>query len=137
MFVNINAVSRHVEMEEAFGLPKTSNRSYEEIFGCYHVLGETCYWSYRPAEKAWDVKVSDDNNEPNRDVRVPHSPLWSETERLELQDKLRALAYLPQPKLPKKSKWKSRPPFIFEGWLFAWIFDVKRDRWQISPIGRP
>ena len=125
-------------MVQEFGLPKTSNRLYEEIFGWYHVMDETCYWSFHPTTQVWDVKVSDQDRREDYELTVPQSPLWSETERLDLEEKLKALAYLPQPFNPKKKgKWLSRAPFLFEGWLFAWTYNVVRERWRISPIGRP
>ena len=136
MFVNIDAATRHVEMVEAFGLPNASDPHYEEIFGWYHVIDDTCYWSYHPAMRVWDVKVCPAGYDP-RASEVAASPFWTEAERLELQEKVNALAFLPTPAVPKKrGKAPSLAPFLYEGWLFRWKFDQASKRWEIAPLGR-
>ncbi len=137
MFVNIYAATRHVEMVEAFGLPKATDPHYEEIFGWYHVTDDTCYWSYHPATRVWDVKVCGEYDERDSDVILGPSPLWTEADRSLLQEKMRALAFLPRPKKPKKGdKARKHVPFLYEGWLFSWNFDRDAKRWEIAPLGR-
>lgn len=137
MFVNIDAATRHVEMVEGFGLPNASDPHYEEIFGWYHVSDDTCYWSYHPATQSWDVKICRDYDRRDSDVKLASSPFWREAERLELGEKVRALAFLPRPALPKKrSKAPNLVPFLYEGWLFTWKFDRDSKRWEIAPLAR-
>ena len=137
MFVNIDAAIRHVEMVEAFGLPKASDPHYEELFGWYHVLDDTCYWSYHPATQVWDVKVCCEYDQRDTDITIETSPLWTEEDRLQLQDKVRALAYLPRPKMPKNREMvRSHVTFLYEGWLFTWKLDRGAKRWEIAPLSR-
>ncbi|WP_150291713.1 hypothetical protein [Sphingobium estronivorans] len=137
MFVNIHAAARHVEMVEAFGLPNPSDPHYEEIFGLYHVIDDTCYWSYHPATQVWDVKVCSDYDPRDFDAEVASSPCWTEAERLQVQEKVRDLSFLPRPALPKKrGKVPNLLPFLYEGWLFTWKFDRNLKRWEIAPLAR-
>ena len=138
MFVNVNAAARHVEMVEAFGLPENLQRYYPEVFGAYHVNDDTCYWEFSPITNVWDVKVCGNYDLRDCEQTVEKCSFWTEEERLDIEEKLRSLAFLPRPSTPKNpGNWRSRPQFVYEGWVFSWKFNQRESRWQLEPMGRP
>lgn len=123
----------HQEMMEDFGLPTPSQSYFEEVFGCYHVLDETRYWTFDPINRLWDVKVEE--NRPAKLIAAPAS--WTAKDRKDVWKRLRDLSYFAPPSLPRDPTRKmTGKPFVYDGWLFAWTFLPELRRWELAPLDK-
>lgn len=137
MFVKMDAAYRHTMLVDRFGLPSRPDRCDIEIFGSYHMDDELWFWEFNPRAKVWDVHVCEEYDQ--RDIKESYNSrgFWTNEEDSIIQGKIRHLALLPRPSMPKNpNNCRRRPQFVFEGWIFGWSFSKTESRWKIMPEGR-
>lgn len=127
MYVDLDSLELHIGMEQAFGLPTPSQRRWPEVFGFYHFENKTRYWEYHPERDCWRVLSYSKTADCARS-QPAHSTSCGE---------LQSLCLLPPPELPRSSDTPvPTQPFVYAGWLFAWVFVPPLQKWHLAKVSR-
>lgn len=132
MYVTVESAEIHVDLVQTLGLPTVTDPLHVELFG-YHYIDTLIHWAFDPVTQAWDVKR--ERARPGIDL-LP-CDLWTDEEGREVSAKIALLNNMAAPPFPADVRKKlTEPPFLYEGWLFAWTFIPELKRWELAPLGK-
>lgn len=128
--VSTDALELVAAVNEHWGLPTPRDASRREVFGGYSA--QTCggFLLYDPTTEGWD-RLDEDTS----------IGLFASDWRIEDQLKVSMLMESLEPYRPSaypddRGRTVRQPPFLHQGWEFAWVFVPELKRWELAPTGR-
>ena len=128
--VSTDALELVAAVNEHWGLPTPHDASRREVFGDYGAPSGGGFLRYDPTTAGWD-RLEEDTS-----IGL-FACDWPIEDQLEVSMLIESLKpYRPSAYPDNRSQKASQPPFLYQGWTFAWVFVPELRRWELAPLGR-
>lgn len=129
MYIELASAKLDRKMEKTWGRPTPMDQQYEEWFGWYHIEDDSRYWSYTPQTQTWRVISATYD-------RHPVGAEFSDEDRKQIGKDMKILADCPPDDPEDPGVRAEMPPFLHNGWLYAWYYFPELKRWEIGLLGK-
>jgi len=128
--MKINSDSRHTfsNIVLEFGSQRPSQRTFDELINCYHLMKLPAFVFYSPMSDMISVIQPEQASQVELDLSLIRS--HPDTEPCDL-DAFSMLPWLPAPHLEPGPMM-----FLCSGWLFLWTANPHTGRWGLKAVAK-